>query len=448
MQSNIRTFQKESRFPLPPVPTADQSHDAKAGAASERGGDLFIGLRQELASVFETVDIALKELERAKAALHQRTAALAAERDAHHEIKSQHRMLAAERANAATELATLEVDHARGKAQRADLEDANASLQLSLTEKNRMIAELGRRGEAEREKIAQLSEELKALSARNQTAEEQIFRLGSELASTGDALSIAEAETVKRDSEIADLRQHHARANRALEETEELLGAANIRLEELSSDFESKHTEQVATLGLLKAESDGRRTDVTALRCMHDAIDARAGELEQQVATLAGELLASKDGNMRLEREVETRTAEQTAATAKLGDMEESLGKMKRRADNAEEFGARTARDLENRTEALSATQRDLNAFRNKYEAASERIRMEGQKFEIERTAFSQNLARLNAQLEQERLARVLAESAGAAGKAANVAQLRARPARQKLAEADSALPPQTTEAG
>ena len=443
MQSNIRTFQKESRFPLPPAPAADQSHDSKAGAAAERSSDLFIGLRQELASVFETVDGALKELERSKAALHQRTSALAVERDAHHEIKSQHRMLAAEHAQAAIEFSALQVDHSRGKAQITDLEDANASLQLSLTEKNRMIAELGRRGEAEREKIAQLSGDLKALGAHYQTAEEQIFRLGGELASTRDALAIADAETTKRDSEIADLRQHHARANRALEETEELLGAANIRLEEIASDFESKHIEQVATLGLLQAESDGRRTDVTALRSMHDAIAARAGELEQQVTALAGELLASKDAQARLERELGARAAEQAAAAARLAETLDNFSKMKQRAEKAEETGARAAHNLEDRNEVLSAAQRDLNAFRNKYEAASERIRMEGQKLEIERAAYGQNISRLNAQLEQERLARVLAESAGAAAKSQNIAQLRARPARQKPGISDGVLPPQ-----
>ena len=436
MQSNIRSFQRDSRFPV--LPAANEASDSSARKADS---DLSIRLRQDLAGVFETVDNTLKEFERAKSSLYQRTVALDLERDAHHEIKSQHRLIAVEREKLMADLAALRLDHDRSRASLADLEDANADLQLSLTEKNRLISDLGHRGEAEREKIALLQAEAAAQSTHIETSDKDIFRLESQLTTSLDAIAIAEAEIQKRDAEIGELRHIHTRANRALEETEELLAGANVRMEEFAADLDCKHAEQLVTLGLLQAESDGRRDEVATLQMLHDAHAARAGDLDERNGALTGELNEARAALPAISAELTRWKAEADTAAQTAHALDLELAATRKRAEHSELAHTRASEKVEHLTQSLRSTEADNTAWRNKYEAVKDKLALEEQKYEHERAAFSQRLARLTGQVEQAQLARMLAESAHMTVKTEGVTLLRAKPIRMKQAvsEADAA---------
>ena len=441
MQSNIRSFQKDSRFPV--LPAANEAGDSPARKADS---DLSIRLRQDLAGVFETVDNTLKEFERAKSSLHQRTVALDLERDAHHEIRSQHRLIALEREKLMVDLAALRLDHDRSRASLADLEDANASLQLSLTEKNRLISDLGHRGEAEREKIALLQAAAATQSTHIETSDKDIFHLQSQLTTSLDAIAIAEAEIQKRDAEIGELRHIHARANQALEETEELLANAHVRLEEFAADLDSKHAEQVATLGLLQAESDGRRSEVATLQMLHDAHASRAGDLDERNGALTRELNETRAALAAASAEATRWKAEAETAAQASHALDLDLAATRKRAEHSELAHLRVSEKAEQLTQSLRASEADNTAWRNKYEAAKDKLSLEEQKYEHERAAFSQRLARLSAQVEQAQLGRMLAESAHVTVKTEGVTLLRAKPIRLVPAEAEEVAAPATAD--
>ena len=92
-------------------------------------------LRQDLSAVFSHVDVILKDLERTKTALAQRTAALAAERDGSNDLKARHRQLIGDHEQLRGEHVNLLGERQKHIDAVGDAETQISSLQDALAEK-------------------------------------------------------------------------------------------------------------------------------------------------------------------------------------------------------------------------------------------------------------------------------------------------------------------------
>ena len=392
------------------------------------GHDDTRGLRQGLSSIFEHVDSLLRDVERAKAALAQRTASLTAERDAHHDTKSRHRLLSMEqeRLNGDMRALSTELDRQSGLA--TELENTVANLQHTLADKTRALADHARRAESGREKHVASQEDLRLARAELATAEDRVFAIEAELATTRDALTLTEAHNGEQHAELGELRQLAHRRAQASEEACVLLAATQTRLQDADAALDAERAELARLHSLLQQETDGRRAELAGMQLKSDSLAARAEAMGRQ----HGEARAELDGSLQAHQLLETLLREQTALAARAQDdlltAETRVEQLSNQIQDLEGANRALTEHTEGLTLSVRTREKEGSNWQQKIEAANERLRMETQRFEADRDSLGHAVAQLTAQLEQEKLARALAEGALDAARKERLAQSRAAP--------------------
>ena len=122
---------------VPPVGYNGSSSSAQNIEPVRRADDQ-AGSRPGPSSVFEHVDALLKDIERSKATLSQRTAALTAEREAHHEVKMRLKLLGVEQERVVSEYSAQQTELERLSTRATELEGTVSLLQQTLLEKTRL----------------------------------------------------------------------------------------------------------------------------------------------------------------------------------------------------------------------------------------------------------------------------------------------------------------------
>ena len=392
---------------------------AARGSDPSRRFDEQSSARPGLVSVFEHVDTLLRDIERAKAALAQRTAALTAEREAHHDVKMRHRLLAAEHERMVGDFAAQHTELERQSALASELESAIAQLQQSLADKTRQVGDAARHADNEREKLSRQQDEVQRGKAEMSAVEDRIAQLEAALSAAQDAETAAEADARKRDIEIAELRRSAAQQTR---QSEEARTAAEALHQRLAAADEASLVERAETDDLrsqLQQEIDARRGDQASMQLKLDSVSARTQAQERALAEAAqdfaaqGQDLAAREGEARLlerllrEQEINARESQDALAAAEV-----ELDALRAGARDIEASNSALSDHAEGLTRSLRSREKEGANWKHKVDSANERLRIETQRFEADRENFGQSLARLTAQLEQEKLARALAETA------------------------------------
>ena len=150
-----------------------------------------------------------------------------------------------------------------------------------------------------------------------------------------------------------------------------------------------------------------------------DSLSARTEAQERALTEAAQDLaaqgqdLAAREDEARLlerllrEQEINARGAQDALAAADL-----ELDALRAGARDFEASNSALSDHAEGLTRSLRSREKEGANWKHKVDSANERLRIETQRFEADRENFGQSLARLTAQLEQERLARALAETA------------------------------------
>ena len=385
-------------------------HTGKLASAQREGEPA--GGRVGLSSVVEHVDALLKDIERSKATLAQRTAALATEREAHHDVKMRHRLLSVEHERMTSEFTALQTELDRQSNLATELEGTIVLLQQTLAEKTRLIGDNSRRAEAEREKHSQLHEETQRGRTELSAAEERLYQLEASLSAAQDAVTATEAEARKRDIELTDSRTQAARINRVSEETRLALEAARDQAEAADVEIVKERAETARLRGMLQQEVDARRGDAASLQLKLDSFAARGEMLERSMSDLTAELGARTEEVRLLEKFLREQQGSSGKAQDALGTAEMELDEARNGLRELEATNTALSDHAEGLSRSLRSREKEGANWKHKVDSANERLRIETQRFEADREGLGQTIARLTAQLDQEKLARAVSEGA------------------------------------
>lgn len=369
-------------------------------------------LRQDLSVVFGHVDLILKDLERTKTALAQRNATLASERDASHDVKARHRQLLGDHDHLRNENLSLAAERQKLADGFAELEARSGQAQLSLVEKSKLLQDVTRRGDTDRERLAQI--ELDAQAARDelQRADDLIFSLQSDLSAARDHATLVEEDNKTLHISLADARQQIARFARKETEVQGILAANAQRIDDLELKVSSERLEHGKTRNLWQGESASRRTDVTTLQARFDAMSARAEANDR----LLGEARAQMHSKVEDLRKAERRVQELQAAAApletKLATLEQENANLRNASEEIEALHLGLTEHTDGLTKSVRAKEREAATWKQKVDALTDRFQLEMNRNEEERERFQQTIARLGEQLEKEKLDRAMAEGA------------------------------------
>lgn len=413
---------------------------ADTPGAGQRDGEPAAG-RHGLSSVVEHVDALLKDIERSKTTLAQRTAALAAEREAHHEVKMRHRLLSVEHERMTSEFAALQTELDRQSTLATELESTIVVLQQTLAEKTRLIGEHSRRAETEREKHSQLQDETQRGRTELSAAEERLYQLESSLAAALDAVTAAEAEARKRDIELTESRTQAARINRVGEETRLALEAARGQAEGADTAIATERAETARLRGMLQQEADGRRGDAASMQLKLDSVAARGEMLERSVADLSAELGARTEEVRLLEKFLREQQGSSGKAQDALSSAETELDEARNLLRELEATNTALGDHAEGLSRSLRSREKEGANWKHKVDSANERLRIETQRFEADREGLGQTIARLTAQLEQEKLARAVSDGALEAARKERQNQARGQSTVRLVASQAEVLP-------
>ena len=216
-------------------------------------------LRQDLSAVFSHVDVILKDLERTKTALAQRTAALAAERDGSNDLKARHRQLIGDHEQLRGEHVNLLGERQKHIDAVGDAEAQIGSLQDALSEKTKQFTDVTRRSEGDRERLSQADTDLRAAREEMQRTDDLIFSLQSDLSAARDHATLVEEDNKTLQVNLADARQQIARLARKENEAHAMLAAHKQRIDDLDLMVNSERVEHGKTRNLWQSESTNRR---------------------------------------------------------------------------------------------------------------------------------------------------------------------------------------------
>ena len=415
----------------PPPPDTDAARPPADQAAGRAG----------LSSVFEHVELLHRDIERSKTTIAQRTAALAVERDAHHEVKTRYRLLYGEHERVTGELASIQAELERQSAMASDLETTIALLQQSLLDKSKEAAEHARRAETELQTQSDLRAELHSGKAELGSAEEHLIQFETDLALAREATAAARGETRKRDEDIADLRARQDRISRLQDETRAELEASRKQTESAESATAQVREELARQRSALKSEIDGRRGDLAAGQIKMDSVLARAETLERGNADLLAELGGRTEEVRLLETFLREQQASASQAHEALDLAEQEAVELRGRNRELEAANSALAEHAEGLAKSLRAREKEGGNWKQKVDGANERLRIEAQRFEADRESMGQTIARLTARLEEEKTARAVNEAALDAARRERQVQSRSQVSLRLVASQDAAAP-------
>ena len=370
------------------------------------------GARQGLASVVEHVDALLKDIERSKATLAQRTSALGAEREAHHEIKLRHRLLNVEQERMSGEFSALQSELEQQTSLATALEATIALLQQSLAEKTRLAADHSSRAESERQTQSDMHETIQRGKSELSSAEERVIQLESEISAAQDSAHAARTEIRKRDAEVAELRGQAERMARSLDEVRASLNGALKQAQSAEAASAQERDELTRLRGTLQLETDGRRADFASMQIKVDSFLARSESLERANAELLSELSGRSEEVRLLEKFLREQQGSSAQAQDALHAAEIETDELRARTRELEAANNALADHTDGLSRSLRAREKEGGNWKHKVDGANERLRIEAQRFEADRDSLGQTIARLTARLEQEKLARAVSEGA------------------------------------
>lgn len=369
-------------------------------------------LRQDLSAVFGHVDLILKDLERTKTALAQRTAALAAERDSGNDLRARHRQLIGDHEQLRGEHVSVVGERQKHINLAVESEAQISSLQEALAEKSRLFSESARRGDADRERLAQSDIDLRAAREEMQRADDLIFSLQSDLSAARDHATLVEEDNKTLQVNLNDARQQIARLARKDNEAHALLAAHKQRVDDLELMVNSERVEHGKTRGLWQSESTSRRSDVTALQGRLDAVTSRA-EANDRLLAEARSLMHSKIEELRkAERRIQELQTASAPLESRLQTFEQENKALATRLAEIETHHKALTEHSEGLSKSVRARESDAGSWKQKLEALSDRFHIEMNRYEEERERFNQTISKLGEQLEKEKLDRAMAEGA------------------------------------
>ena len=369
-------------------------------------------LRQDLSAVFGHVDTILKDLERTKASLAQRSGAFSAEREAHGELKARHRALLSEHERTRDELQAVQSDKQRHADLLADLDAKAASLQAALGEKTALSGELTRRANADRDHLAQLQSEAQAARDEMQRADELMFSMQADLSAARDHTTLVEEDNKMLQAGLAESRQQNQRLARAQDDMKAAFDAARQRIEELETSLSIERNDHGKLRGLFQQENQSRRGDVSTLQTRLDTLTARVEASDRMLIEARGQLLAKIEEARKAERRAQE--AQKTAAPleGRVRAAEQENEELRARIAETEASHGALGEHAEGLGKSVRAKDKEAAALRAKIEALSERFHNEATRAEAEREHLEQTIGRLAENLEKEKLERSLAEGA------------------------------------
>lgn len=404
-------------------------------------------LRQDLAAVFGHVDVILKDLERTKAALAQRTAALAAERDNSHDMKARHRQLLSDHDQLRDENVSLHSERQKHQDFAGETETQLQGLMEALADKSKHFTDLSRRSDADRERLAQMEIDVRAAREEMQRADDLIFSLQSDLSAARDHATLVEEDNKTLQANLSDARQQIARLARRENEAQAILTANKQRIDDLELMVNSERSEHGKTRGLYQGESASRRAEVSSLQTRLDAMTTRAEANDR----LLGETRTQMHTKIEELRKAERRIQELLTASGPLDTRVASLEQENKALHQKVSELVAVQLSLSDHSETLAksvrAKDKDAAGLKQRVEALTDRFHIEMNRYEEERERMQQTIARLGEHLEKEKLDRAMAEGALEVARKHRLAQTSAgrmrEPAAAPLAgfETGSGLP-------
>ena len=369
-------------------------------------------LRQDLAAVFGHVDIILKDLERTKAALAQRTAALAAERDASHDMKARHRQLFSDHDQLRDENVTLLGERQKHLESSSETETQLHTLHETLAEKSKHLADLTRRSEGERERLAQVEIDVRGAREEMQRADDLIFSLQSDFSAARDHATLVEEDNKTLQANLSDARQQIARHARRENETQVILTANKQRIDDLELMIGSERSEHVKTRGLFQGESTSRRAEVSSLQVRLDAMSTRAEANDRLLGETRSQLHTKIEELRKAERRIQELQTASGPLDTRVAGLEQDNRALKQQVAELEAMQLTLTGHTDVLVKSIRAKDKDAVNHKQKIEALTDRYHVEMNRNEEERERLQQTIARLGEQLEKEKLDRAMAEGA------------------------------------
>lgn len=369
-------------------------------------------LRQDLSVVFGHVDTILKDLERTKTALAQRTAALTSEREANTEIKARHRQLLGDHDQLREENVGLLGERQKHFDTAAELEGRVNSLQEGLNEKSKHFTDLTRRADGERERLSQIELDLQAAREEMQRADDLIFSLQSDLSAARDHGTLVEEDNKTLQASLADARAQVARFARKENEVQAILAANKQRIDDLEMMVNSERVEHGKTRALWQGESTSRRGDVASLQARLDAMSSRAEASDRLLAEARSQMHGKIEELRKAERRVQELQNSAAPIEAKLQTLDQENKGLMSRVAELEGAHHEVTQHAEGLLKSVRAKDKDAASWKQKVEALTDRFHVEMNRYEEERERYQQTIARLTEQLEKEKLDRAMAEGA------------------------------------
>ena len=369
-------------------------------------------LRQDLSVVFAHVDTILKDVERTKAALSQRSGAYVAEREMHNELKGRHRALTAEHERMREELHSTHGENQRHIDALADLEGRAAALQVALAEKTALAGELTRRANADRDQVAQMQSEVQAAREEVQRADELMFSMQADLSAARDHATLVEEDNKMLQTNLAESRQQIQRMTRSHDDMKGIFDAARQRIEELETALSIERSDHGKLRGMFQQENQSRRGDVSTLQTRIDTLTARVEASDRLLLEARGQLHNKIEELRKAERKAQEAQKFAAPLDNRVRTLEQENEELLARVAEIEASHGAVGAHAEGLSKSIRVKDKEMGAMRAKIESLSDRCQSEIMRAEAEREHFEQTVSRLNESLEKEKLERSLAEGA------------------------------------
>ena len=369
-------------------------------------------LQRDLGAVFLQIDVILADLERTKSELIQRTSSLAAERDAHLQIKHIHRETFEAFEKFKADAAVVAAEHKRLAHAVAELEINLGALQLKHAEKLTHNAEMQRQIAGDAEKIHEFSRDQQNANAELQRSDALIVALQGDCATQRDRAVLAEEDSRSLQIAIAETRQTASKLGRSLDETAAGHDKARKQIVDLENALAMEKAEHGKFHALWQQESEGRRTDVTAMQIKIEAQISRIEASDRLLAAARNQFHAKVEELRKEERRAQDAGAAAAALEQKTRAVDGQNAELRTKLAEVEK-----ARDaaLERAAQHLKSVMAKENAIQQgerKLQMVSDRAAADNQRFDSQRDQFEHRIQILSEMLEKEKLARALAQGA------------------------------------
>jgi chromosome segregation ATPase len=369
-------------------------------------------LGDDLQAAFAQVDVVMRELERTKAELIQRSVIFNMEADAHAELKALHKSVHDENEShkSANEVLRVEVANLRAATEAA--EARIETLESDERELSTLLAATEQQRQEFHQRLTYLREEMQAAGDRIKESDALISSLQSDLGAERHRHALAQQNNVSLQSSLADAQAHAARLRTDLEDAK--IGWENSRQQILARDaeIEKLQGEHARMRSLWQQATDAHTSDVSALQSQLDAAAAR-GDLSERLLGESRDEVQARTDELRQEQ----RRAQD--ALARIGVLEQKLQtaetlnaeQVERMAELEKGQGALLQR-IKPLLKVIAEKDAEMGKAQQQIDSLQMRLAGDAERAAAERDRAEQTIKTLTENLEKEKILKALAEGA------------------------------------